>query len=176
MAESTDVNLPRHHKPLFPDRCVVCQAEEPDGTVRLITGTVGWWTWLLWMLGKPLIVKAPACRWCAWKLHGLRFVSLAATCFACWLVLWFFWPQVQHLVPEGLHRFAKIGLFILTVLPQCMFEVWYAPPFCVTAFKSSVDYEFTSHVYAVDFAVRNFDADAEWVKINDIELDADEFE
>jgi hypothetical protein len=59
-----------------------------------MTGTLGWWTWLLWWWGKPFVAKAPAC----------------------------------------------------------------------TAYADSVDYEFTSKDYAVDFATLNIDA--AWVKVN----------
>ena len=53
MAESTDINLPRTHSPRFPDRCVVCRCHTPNFHVRLITSSIGWWTWLFWWWGKP---------------------------------------------------------------------------------------------------------------------------
>lgn len=49
-------------------------------------------------------------------------------------------------------------------MSQIVFEVFFARPFDVTAFWESVDYEFTSEDYAIDFAMLNLDA--KHVKIN----------
>lgn len=165
MAESTDVNLPRSHVAQFPNRCVVCGHDDPQSHVRLITGTLGWWTWLLWWFGKPFVVKAPACTGCAWKLHGLRFISLIATISITVVVLWLVWPQLKDSVPPGVHKWAMMGLALVCLLPQVVFEVFYAKPFDITAYAESVDYEFTSKDYAIDFAMLN--DDAAWVKVND---------
>lgn len=76
MPYSTDVNLPRNHKARFPDKCVVCGRSSPESTVRLITGSIGWWTWLLWHFGGVFTVTAPACSSCGRRLHLKRFESL----------------------------------------------------------------------------------------------------
>ncbi len=57
-----------------------------------------------------------------------------------------------------------IGVSLVCLVPQFLFEIFFARPFDVTAFPNSVDYEFTSEAYATEFAVMNMDA--EWVKIN----------
>lgn len=57
-----------------------------------------------------------------------------------------------------------MGLFLVCVLPQVIFEVCFAKPFDITADADSVDYEFTSNEYAVAFAILN--KDAAWVKVN----------
>jgi hypothetical protein len=49
-------------------------------------------------------------------------------------------------------------------VPQFIFEVFFAKPFDLTAYADSVDYEFTSKDYAVEFAALNMDAT--WVKVN----------
>ncbi len=165
MAQSTDINLPRAHAARFPDRCVVCDCDDPNSHVRLLTGTLGWWTWLLWWWGKPFIVKAPACTTCAWKLHGLRLVSLIMTISIAVAALWLVWPHWKDSVPRGLRKWAMMGLAILCLLPQIVFEVFFAKPFDVTAYADSVDYEFKSKDYAVEFASLNYDA--AWVKVND---------
>jgi len=164
MAESTDINLPRSYTARFPDRCVVCGHDNPTSHVRLITGTLGWWTWLLWWWGKPFVVKAPACNGCAWKLHGFRFVSLAVTIAITVAALWLIWPYFKDSVPRGLRKWAMMGLALVCLLPQFIFEVFFARPFDMTAYADSVDYEFTSKDYAVEFATLN--VDAEWVKVN----------
>ena len=164
MAESTDINLPRSYTAGFPDRCVVCCHDKPTSHVRLITGTLGWWTWLLWWWGKPFVVKAPACSGCAWKLHAWRFISLAVTIVITVAAIWLIWPYFRDAVPDGLRRWFMMGLALVCLLPQIIFEVLFARPFDLTAYADSVDYEFTSKDYAVEFATLNFDA--EWVKVN----------
>lgn len=164
MAESTDINLPRTYSPRFPDRCVVCGCQSPNSHVRLITGSIGWWTWLFWWWGKPFIAKAPSCAGCAWKLHGLRFISLAVTIVITVAAFWLIWPHFKEAVPRGIRKWAMMGLALVCLLPQIIFEVLFAKPFDITAYAESVDYEFTSKDYAVDFAMLN--ANAEWVKVN----------
>jgi hypothetical protein len=165
MAQSTDVNLPRDHKVRFPDRCVVCGRNEPGSHVRLITGTLGWWTWLLWWIGKPIIVRAPACRVCGWKLHLRRLLSLMLTVCVVSAAFWFAWPYFKDLVPHGLRKWAMMGLAIVCLLPQLLVEVLFVPPsFDVTAHADNVDYEFKSQGYALEFAILNDDAN--WVKVN----------
>jgi hypothetical protein len=164
MAESTDINLPRSHVATFPNRCVVCGCAGPGSRVRLITGSIGWWSWLFSWWGKPFIVKAPACSRCAWKLHVLRLLSLAVTIAIIVAVLWLVWPSIKGSVPPGLRKWAMMALTLVCLLPQIIFEVFFARPFDVTAFSDSVDYEFTSIDYAIEFAT--FNHDAEWVKVN----------
>jgi len=165
MALSTDVNLPRSHAAQFPNRCVVCGRRNHASHVRLITGTLGWWTWLLWIWGKPFTVKAPACKGCGWKLHGLRLISLCATIAIGFAVLWFIWPFVKDSVPRGLQKWAMMGLALLCLLPKLVIDIFFAKPFDITAYADNVDYEFVSKTYAIDFAILN--SDAEWVKVND---------
>jgi hypothetical protein len=142
----------------------VCDSETPGSHVRLITGSIGWWTWLLWWHGKPFMVKAPACSRCAWKLHGLRFLSLAVMIVLASIALSVIWPHIKDSVPRGLRRWAMLGVMLVCVMPQFIFEVFFAKPFGVTAFADSVDYEFTRREYAIEFALLN--DNAAWVKIN----------
>ena len=57
-----------------------------------------------------------------------------------------------------------MAIALVCLLPQFILEVFFAKPFDVTAFADSIDYEFTSKEYAIDFAMLN--VDAEWVKVN----------
>lgn len=77
MAPSSDVNLPRGHAALLPNRCVVCDGHSPNSRLWLVTGVVGWWSWVFWWwLGGMFSVNAPACRWCALKNYAVRVLSL----------------------------------------------------------------------------------------------------
>jgi hypothetical protein len=164
MAKSIEVSLPRSHPARFPDRCVVCDCPAPDSHVRIVTGSIGWWTWLLWSFGKAFAVKAPACSRCAWRLHIVRFASLLATIAAAAAALWFIWPHFKDSIPRHLQKWAMMALAVVCILPQIIFEVFVAAPFDLTADADSVDYEFTSESYATEFAMLN--QDAAWVKVN----------
>jgi hypothetical protein len=160
-----DVNLPRKHKPTFPNRCVICCAQEPSAQLKLCTGTIGWWTWLLLPFEKPFTVVAPACPGCKWRLHLARFASLVVTICLAWLALSIVWPKVADFVPRAARKWAMAGLALLGVLPQLIYELYFPKPFDITAYTESVDYEFGDHELAVDFAMINLDA--AWVKVND---------
>jgi len=164
MAMSTDVNLPKHHKAQFPDQCVVCKAESPDSKVRLITGTTGWWSWLLWMFGKPFSVQAPACRRCSWQLHFQRFGSLLLTLALIYVAFWHVWPLLKIEVARPLQKWIMLGIALVCLLPQIFYEVVFPHPFSITAFSNSVDDEFRDEELAIEFA--NLNADADWVKIS----------
>lgn len=163
---STDVNLPRKHKAKFPDRCVVCGHPAPEATATLITGTLGWWTWTLWCFGSACTVRAPACNHCGWRLHAGRFLSLAITIAIAAAAIWFIWPLFADAVPRSLRKFAMMGLALVCILPQIIYEVAYPKPFDITAYSDSVDYEFADEEYAIEFAALNHDAD--WVKIEGV--------
>lgn len=163
MPLSTDVNLPRDHEPQFADRCVVCGCESPDSSMRLVTGSIGWWTWALWIFGDPFSVRVPACKGCGWRLHFHRFASFLLTCVLIYIAFWHVWPLVKIEVSPGLQKWIMLGLAVLCVLPQVIYELFFPHAFCITAFTKSVDYEFRDEDAAYEFAALNDDAD--WVKI-----------
>jgi hypothetical protein len=168
MAISTTINLPKTHEPRFPNRCVVCGHENPSSRVRIITGTVGWWTWLLWMFGKPFVVKAPSCQVCAWKLHARRLISVLVILGCTAIVFYIIWPHVKGFVPHSIRRWAMLGLVIVCMLPYFVIEAFFAKPFDVTAYSDSVDYDFTLQDYANEFAGLNHNSG--WVKVNGTKL------
>lgn len=94
----------------------------------------------------------------------MRLLSLIVTIAIAAAALWLIWPGIEDAVPSGLRRWAMMVLAPVCVSPQILYEVYFARPFDVTAYKDSVDYEFTSEGYAVEFAMRNHDA--AWVKVN----------
>ena len=158
MSLSTDVNLPKHHKARFPDRCVVCGRSSPESTVRLCPGAIGWWTWLLWMFGKPFTVKAPACTACGWWLHLRRVVSLLITLGTVIVAFWFLWPIVSDQLPRAARKWIMMGLGLLCLAPQIIYEVFFPHPFDITAYSDNVDYEFRDEDLAYEFAELNEDA------------------
>jgi hypothetical protein len=168
MGFSVDVNLPRSHKARFPDKCVVCGEERPDSTIRLITGSLGWWTWLLWHSGTPFTARAPACTFCAWGLHLRHIVVLLITIAAVIAVMWLVWPMVSERVPHFARKWAAMGLVLACLLPWFVWQAFFPHPFDITAYADSVDYEFCDRELAVDFAAMNGDAD--WIKVNGVKI------
>ena len=163
MPLSTDVNLPKAHNARFPNRCVVCGCADPGSTVRLITGSIGWWTWLLWMFGNPFSVKAPACTWCGLRLHLNRLVSLLITLGLIAVAFVYLWPLVSDEFPRLARKWIMMGMALLCLVPQVIYELFFPHPFDITAHANSVDYEFGDAVMAYEFAKLN--EDAAWVKI-----------
>lgn len=164
MTVSTDVNLPYVHAAQFPDTCVVCNKHAPGSHVRLMTNSIGWWSWFLFLLGRFVVVKAPACRWCAWKLHALRFLSLVVVIIVSAIVIIWVGPMMNEFVPRHLRKYAQLLLVLICLSPYFLFQIYYAAPFDITAYTDSIDYEFSNSHYAFEFAILNKDAD--WIKIN----------
>jgi hypothetical protein len=163
MPVSTDVNLPRRHKARFPDKCVVCGCPSPGSTVRLMTGTIGWWTWLLWHFGRRFTVRAPACAACAWRLHLGRLASVLITIALCAIVFWLVWPLISVQLPHPARKWVMMGAALICLTPYFLYQVLFPHPFDITAHSDSVDYEFRDEDMAYEFADLNHDA--EWVKI-----------
>lgn len=163
MPLSTDVNLPKDHVPRFPDKCVVCGCPSPPSTVRLFTGSVGWWTWVFFMFGKPFTVKAPACANCSWKLHANRLMGCLLATALVVIALWIVWPMFEDIVPRAVRKWAAMGIGLICLSPLILTQVFFPPAFEITAFSDSVDYEFRDSQLAYEFADLN--DDAEWVKI-----------
>jgi hypothetical protein len=164
MPLSTDVNLPRSHKAKFPDKCVVCGRPSPESTVRLMTGALGWWTWLLWHFGSSFSVRAPACASCGRRLHVHRFAGLLITIGLAMAAVWFVWPLLSDQIPRPVRKWIVMGLAVICMSPQILWRVWSPDPFDITCYSESVDYEFRDEDMAHEFAELN--QDAEWVKIS----------
>ena len=94
----------------------------------------------------------------------MRIVSLLITVTMTAAALWLVWPYIEPFVAKALVNWAMMGLVLACLLPWLLVEVYFARPFDVTAYADSVDYEFASEEYALDFYFLN--RDAEWVKMS----------
>src|SRR6185369_4611192 len=101
---SINVNLPRDHEARFPNRCVLCGDDPLGNRVKIWTHTLGWWTWILWMFGRPFSVSVPACAGCAWRIRLQRWgrfvVFIVLTVVVVFLVL----PYIQPHVPRPFQK------------------------------------------------------------------------
>jgi len=151
---SIDVRLPKNQAPKFPARCVVCGQEKPDGTVRVSTRAIGWWTWTLWAPGRKFAVDVPACSWCGARLrrqHWFRWLTMLALAAAAILTIAPFFDDV----PRAFRRWVVVGAVLVVLLPGFVWQLIFPPPIDLTAFSDSVDYEFRDRAYAEEFAALN---------------------
>lgn len=164
MALSTDVKLPRSYEPVFPPVCVVCQCPEPESSLRLSSGTIGWWSFLIAWWHRPLTVTAPACHRCAWRLQLGRALSVLITIGISFAALFYLWSPIAQAVPPGIGRLIRLAIVLACLSPLIAYELFWPRAFDVTPFPDSVDYEFASPEMAVEFAIAN--AAAPWVEID----------
>lgn len=76
----------------------------------------------------------------------------------------FVWPHVDDFVARFLRKWVAMGLILVCLAPYFLWEIIYPPAIDITAYKSSVDYEFKDAGFAYEFAELN--GDAEWVRIS----------
>ena len=106
----------------------------------------------LWMFGSAVVVKAPACRPCRRSLHLHRWASIAVISVVATLALFWVWPLVEGSVPRAVRKWAMMGVALGCVLPYIVFQAFFPPPFDVTAYSESIDYEFRDAELAREFA------------------------
>ena len=159
----TDVNLPKWHKAVFPKRCVRCGSDPQDGTLRIWTQSIGWWS-ALWMFGSGFSVRVPACYSCGWRIRIKRVGGLLITIVVAMLFLAFVWPYVEGAVPRILRKWVALAMVLVCLAPVWIWEVIFPPPIDITAFPKTVDYEFRDADYAREFARLN--AQSERMKVN----------
>ncbi len=157
-----DVNLPKSHSPVFPERCVRCGANSESYSLRIWTHSIGWWT-VLGVFGRGFKVRVPACRGCGLRIRVQRVGELIAIFTITILVMFFVGPFLDEVVPRALRRWVAVGLVVVCMSPWFFWENFFPPYIGMTAYSKSVDYEFRDFDYASDFAELN--SDAEWVKI-----------
>lgn len=164
MPLSTDVNLPRDHKAIFPNRCVHCGEDNEGKTIRLWTHTIGWWTWVLFAFGRGFKVDVPACAGCAWRIRLYRMGGLAIAMGITLIFLFFIWPQFREVFGRGYRNYVAMGMILICLTPYFVWEIVFPPAIDITAYSKNVDYEFRDEDYAYEFAELN--EDAEWVNVS----------
>ena len=154
MPLSTDISLPRSHTPIFPDRCVACGFPQPDHFIRVGTNTIGWWTIALWI---------PGTRYSRLS-SGLRKLSAADEPAAVGQNGWFRIFVVVGVAVAAyllgslrgpLKRWLALGIALLCMVPWFAWELVYPRPVDLTAYSSTVTFEFRDEDYADDFASLN---------------------
>ena len=153
MGLSSDVNLPIDQVPVYPDRCVACPASSPTETLEVTTHAIGWPT-LAMRSGKKFSASVPVSASCAPRLRRRQWLVSGLTwTFAIVGVALGFWLFGQY---AGFARKWRIVLVALvSFAPMIAWQVIWAAPVELTAFKQTVDYEFGDSEYAEAFAQLN---------------------
>lgn len=154
MAISIDFNLPKDHPARFPDRCVECGRERPDGVYRASTHAIGWWTWLFWSRGRRFEVDVPACTGCSARLRRQRWgrfaVGLVVTIVGVSLAMY-----LLGTFTSPLRKWLAMGIALLCLLPVVLWESLVPLAIDLTAYSETIDYEFRDAAYAYEFAALN---------------------
>ncbi len=137
---------------MFPDRCVVCNAERPGATTRIIArdNLNGRLLWLGWFS-----VRVPCCRGCGVRLQlwrawdFCRTLIIAGASFAFGMV--FLLPRLEGWA-TGL---IVLGLCCLGFLAVFIWNRFFPPAFNVDVHQTCVEYEFRDEALAREFAELN---------------------
>jgi hypothetical protein len=146
------VVLPRQQAAAFPDRCVVCNADRPGSSTRIIARDNLKWhlLWLGWFC--PRIPCCPACGvklqlWRAWDF--CRTLIIAGASFAFGFV--YLRPRWGD-VATGL---TVLGLCCVGFLFVFIWNRFFPPAFQVDVHSRYVEYEFRDASLAREFAELN---------------------
>ena len=125
--------LSRWLTPKFPDRCVVCGADQPGHQARFFAdGQYGPFFFHLFLSlddGKKS-VTAPACPGCVLssRIGGLWRLAVAATfgTLAAWLLFW--------VVPRaaGADEFKVLGVVLAAIMPILVWNQYFPPRFILS--------------------------------------------
>ena len=154
MPLSTDVNLPKSHAPVFPDRCVACGVGSPDDSIRVATRAIGWWTVAFWHPGRRFTAQVPACTPCRRRMQRQKWLRLGiGGLFGAVGVGVAVWLLHGQRVP--FRQWLALGIALACMLPYLLWEVCFPRPIDLTAYSETVDYEFRDAGYAEEFAALN---------------------
>lgn len=158
-----DISLPYHQTPIFPSRCVVCEALNPDAIAELkvviasppqgLTEDV-----VNAVLDTPnrgsnnvrLTLKPAVCRQCKKSLKQYHF----------WKQIWQYLGPLLGVAVFGIFIMKHLtyigvaGLIVGIVLPVA-YELIYPPAINATGIGKNVNYEFRSQLCAQEFAQLN---------------------
>jgi hypothetical protein len=154
MPISTDVNLPKTQRPIFPERCVGCGLPDAGASVRVCTNAIGWWTIALWAFGRRFCVDVPVCDSCRRQMLTQKRVRRIVT----WGLVIVGVVVAGYLLAAyrgPFKRWLALGIALVCLLPMILWETFVPPPIDLTAFSDTVDYEFRNTEYAAEFASLN---------------------
>ena len=152
MAFTKQVNLPKDHVPIFPDRCVACGQPAPTEKLHVRDEFFGW----PWASKKHIDVAAPVCEWCLGSVRRQRWLRVASL----WVgiiggIALAFWLTWDWHMARLARKLVAVGGAIAGAAPFVLWQIFVPSPFAMTAFVNTVSYEFSDADYARDFAALN---------------------
>ena len=155
MPLSTDVKLPRTHRPVFPARCVWSGEDNPDETEQFKVDSLSWSsTHAAGKEGAMSVIDVPVKRACKRRLQRQRKLGF---------VLYGVYGIVGAVVAmnagdwlgRDLSRLQTILAVAVGLSPVIAFQIFMPPAFAVRASGINIVYEFKSAEYASEFQALN---------------------
>lgn len=151
-----DVSVSSLVPPKFPDRCVLCGADEPGRQVRFSAGTkYGAFFFVSWFGKSKGSILAPACGTCAVGAMSRSLVRFALSAAGAALAAWFLFKGMKG--GRGLFKLKAIAVFFAAVIPAVILDRLFPARFSVTFNdeKHTAICHFYDAGYAAQFDVLN---------------------
>ena len=167
-----DITLQGSRRPVWPDRCVCCEAPQPGGIARIaVTGsrsTLGWTTdtAILAATGSALQgtnvrvkIEVPCCAKCGpalerrhfWKTVALYASGILGAAACIGIIVW----SNSHGMSSGVSTTLGIAALLAILAAPVVYELKRPPAFTITPLEGRVTYEFVSALCAEEFARTN---------------------
>jgi hypothetical protein len=152
----TDVTLVRKYEPIFPNRCIRCDADPYGLTVLYHGRTSGWWYGNVFPQRGPAFVRVPSCSICQHQLIMQRRFRFVVYLLSFIIGLGLSIPLVMlGKVSRGTINCAMI-ILVFAILPFVIWDFLDPKPFEMTVEDALINYEFRDARYAMDFRELNF--------------------
>ncbi len=142
-----DVTLPNSQPPVFPPRCVVCEAKNPDERIQLsFLGSNIWGNTLNKVKGIPV------CKGCAGGLrwhHRFQMTATYVFCIAGGLLA----ALAAHLLDVSLY--VMMPAIVCFVAVPIIITMIFPPSFDATFRNDAANFEFKSKIVADEFMELN---------------------
>lgn len=150
MTFAHEVNLPRDQKPIWPNHCVCCFAEDPAHKTLSWTFSIGWHAILFWTPGTIHSTRVPICHQCRGKFHAKRAGKVVLSMLLCVIAVYFAFEVLGSyggMFRKPLAMLISIG----GMLPWFFWETFFPPAFDMFCYRKSVDYVFRDPRFAAAF-------------------------
>jgi hypothetical protein len=127
-----DVSVSSLVPPKFPDRCVLCGADEPGRQVRFTAGAkYGAFFFVAWFGKGKGSLLAPACGTCAVSAMIRALIRFSLSAAAAVLASWFLFAGMKR-GGGGLFKLKAIAVFFAAVIPAVVWDWLFPAKFSVT--------------------------------------------
>jgi hypothetical protein len=155
--------------PKFPDRCVLCGADQPGHAARFFASGFGVFFFVLWLQEGKKSVVAPACPGCALGARIGSLLRFAVSAAAAALGAWLLFRVVPH--ARAVDHFKALGVVLAAIVPILVWDQLFPAGFCMrrdTA-DGDVDYRFRSAADAAEFRALNLPPSHVWTAEPDLQ-------